>query len=115
MKDKNNGVETKGHHNRKVAQNRGSKWKMSLKVGKMDAVLNPSTVAVIRVKKNLSQEDVARRLKITTNTYGSAERGKRPVKKDRAIAIAGILQLSVSQLFTALPKNKFIVRKYARV
>lgn len=89
----------KHHHNKKVALNRGDNWRLNLVKGKLDASLNPTKLRLYRVKKGLSHSTIASELGISTNTYGSIERGQRPVSKERAE--------SISKLFNRRKENFF--------
>ena len=96
------------HFNQKVAKNRGSSWKSKLITGKLDAMMNPTRLRLIRTKKGLSQDILASKLNIALSSYGAIERGIRPLKDDRAKKLSSILGKSKSYLFRKHGENKFI-------
>lgn len=99
------------HWNQKVAANRGKSWKKALLSGRLDASRNPTKIRLARVKKSLSQTDVATSLGLTYATYGSIETGKRPVQEERAAQISELLGLKVSIAFAPYKEGKLIARK----
>jgi DNA-binding XRE family transcriptional regulator len=93
-------MKSKKHHNTKVAENRGDKWKTNLKKGKLDARLNPTKITLKRIEKDISQDQIAKKLEFSRTTYGSIERGQRVIKKDKAFLIASTLGTKISHIFT---------------
>lgn len=91
----------------KIAKNRGDKWKENFMAGRMDAQLNPTVLRLARLKLNVHQEDIAKRLDLSESTYGSIERAKRLVKDDDAQKISKVLKQPVEKLFRRKGK-KFI-------
>jgi len=89
----------KHHHNKKVALNRGENWRLNLVKGKLNASLNPTKLRLYRVKKGLSHDTVAKEIGVSTNTYGSIERGQRPVSKERAEAISKLFNRKKETFF----------------
>lgn len=99
------------HWNQRVAANRGKAWKEKLLAGRFEAARNPTAIRLARVKKLLSQTELAKTLNITYATYGAIEAGKRPAKEDRAKKIAQLLGLSLKSAFTSMGEGKFLARK----
>lgn len=100
----------KHHHNKKVALNRGDNWRLNLVKGKLNASLNPTKLRLFRVKRGISHDTLAKRLDISTNTYGSIERGQRPVSRDRAEAISKLFGRKKESFFKKHEEypNKYI-------
>lgn len=96
--------------NKKVAASRGEKWKKKLSTGRMDAENNPSYIRIMRRKKLLKQEQVAKQVGIKESSFGAIERGFRPVKKEAALKIAKVLEMPMNRIFKPDPhhKNKFV-------
>lgn len=87
------------HWNSKVAKNRGSKWQKNLLSGRLEAQMNPTLIRVTRIKRDFTQQDMAKKLGVTNTTYGAIESGKRTVKKEIAEKICKILDLNSTQVF----------------
>lgn len=102
------------HWNKKVAANRGKAWRNSLFSGRLNAAQNPSAVRLARIKRCLSQTEVAKTLSLTYATYGAIESGKRPVKEDRAKKISDLLGLNFKKAFTIMGEGKYIANRNAR-
>lgn len=88
------------HHNVKVAENRGDSWKQNLRASRLDVQLNPTSLRLKRLKKKLTQADIASTLDVSLSTYTAIERGKRTLKIEQAKKIAEILSASFSNLFS---------------
>lgn len=99
------------HWNQKVAANRGKSWRNSLLSGRLEANLRPSAIRLARIKKTLSQSDVAKSLSLTYATYGAIETGKRTVKEERARKISELLGLNFKKAFTSIGEGKFVASK----
>jgi DNA-binding XRE family transcriptional regulator len=97
------------HHNQKVAQNRGSQWRQNLVLGKMESSQNPTILKLERVKNGIPQILLAHTIETSVNSFGSIERGKRPVSKERAMAIASFFGRRINRLFEPVG-NKFIAK-----
>ena len=93
---------------KKIAANRGLKWRKNIALGRRDAQLNPSNIRLQRLKIGVQQEDIAKQLKISESTFGSIERGKRLVKLDVAKQISQRLKLPLNKLFKSKSKNKYV-------
>lgn len=91
-------------HN-KIATARGSTWHKNMLIGRREAVLNPSNIRLARLKKEMHQDQLAKRLEMSESTYGAIERGKRPVKTDQAKEIASHLGMPVEKLFRQYSKR----------
>lgn len=98
------------HWNEKVSKNRGEAWKKNLVKGKLEAKENPTSLYKTRVKKLMPQNKIAATLKTSLATYGAIERGKRLVKKERAVKIAEILGVSTKSLFKEVDKDKLLAK-----
>ena len=90
-----------------IARNRGASWHRNMLAGRRDAQLNPSVIRLARLRKQLHQSIVAKKLVLSESTYGAIERGKRPVDKETASKISGILGVSAEKLFKSTGK-KFV-------
>lgn len=96
--------------NRKVVEARGDSWRKKVVQGKYDAKTNPSVLCQQRVKKGLTQTELANEIEVSLSSYGAIERGARPVKGLIAFAIAKKLRMNTDELFDAEDK-KFIAKK----
>lgn len=99
------------HWNRKVAASRGKNWKSSILSGRLDASRNPTSIRLARIKKALSQTEVADSLGLTYATYGAIESGRRKVKLERAKRIAELLGMSLKNSFAGAGNDKYLARK----
>ena len=93
------------NQHKNIAKARGKKWKANLARGRREALLKPSFLRLVRLNKGLDQEDIAKRLKISTSAWGAIERAKQPVKSKDAEAIAKIFGRPVKFFFKE-PDNK---------
>lgn len=91
---------------KKIAVSRGQDWKDKLSKGRIDALLNPSRMRLKRLELRLDQRDVARQLSLNASVFGGIERGRVPVKADRAKKIAAFFKAPLEALFRPTPKNK---------
>ncbi len=96
--------------NHKVAANRGPEWRKKLLQGRLEIQMNPTTVRLRRIKKNLTQGEVALKAGLSVGTYGAVESGRRLVSKEKAERIAKILSLQADKAFENKIKNKYIAR-----
>lgn len=97
-----------GDWNKKISGKRGKTWIENMIKGRRDAITNPSNIRLVRLKEGLQQEAVAKKAGMSIATFGGIERGKRPVKEERARRIASVLRKPLDKLFKKTPKNKFI-------
>ena len=94
---------------KKIANARGSKWKANLIKGKREALLHPSLLRIARLQKGLDQEDIAKKLNISTSAWGAIERGKQPIKGESANLIAKLFGKPTSFFFKSSDvKGKFV-------
>lgn len=93
--------------NRKIGEKRGSQWVENLKNGRRESMLSPSRIRLIRLKRGLSQEEVAKALGLTESTYQAIERGKRMVDFERANQVAAYFKGITRNLFSKVSKDKF--------
>lgn len=93
---------------KKIAANRGERWLKNVLAGRRDALLNPSNIRLFRLKLNIHQEAIAKKLNVSESTFGSIERGKRKVSKQLAQQIAAILGTSDHKLFKFVKHDKYI-------
>lgn len=100
----------KSNWNAKVAKNRGEEWRKKLREGRLQARMNPSALYLMRLAKNLTQAEIAKKIGVTVPTYGAIERAKRPLVNDRALKICSILKTDSGKLFKKLSDNKFIAK-----
>lgn len=96
---------------KKVASVRGDDWRKKLVKGKFEAKNNPSLLYQQRVKKGLTQTELAQEIGASLSTYGGIERGMRPVKGLIATALAKKLRAGVEDLFAKHGENKMIAKK----
>lgn len=96
--------------NSKVAKSRGNNWKQKLVEGKLDAALHPSKLRLLRVKKGISQGELAKKLGLPLSTYGSIERGKLAVKNPMAQKLSSTLKASVTQIFHGSDNKLFAIK-----
>jgi transcriptional regulator with XRE-family HTH domain len=87
------------HFNSRVAASRGSEWRENLKTGKLEARMNPSRIAEIRMARGLRQADIAARLQMSLATYCAVERGKRLIKDILAKHVAAELGVKIGEIF----------------
>ncbi len=97
--------------NAKVAKKRGSAWRSKLISGRLDAAINPTRLRLARIKKGVSQAEVAKTLGVPTSTYGSIERGHLTVAKKKAVKIAIILKKAMTDLFNYKEKDVLVAKK----
>ena len=93
---------------KKIAANRGAAWRKNMLAGRREALLNPSNIRLVRLKKDIHQAVIAKRLDMSESTFGAIERGKRLVKKDVAAEIAEILGAPLQKLFKPAQKQKYV-------
>lgn len=93
---------------KKIAANRGVKWREKLSAGRMEASLNPSNIAIARRSQGLQQTDLAKKVRLKDSTLGAIERGHRSATVDTAKKIAAALNVPVTKLFKPDGK-KFVV------
>lgn len=92
--------------NRTVAALRGERWRANLVRGKMESQFFPSAMKVLRVKKLMSQYEMAKLCNSSIANLGGIERGTRTVKPRLAERIAAILEAPVEKLFKKDSKGK---------
>lgn len=86
-------------NNRKVASNRGLKWRQALAKGKLNALMKPSKIRHLRVSENKTQKALAKSLDLSASTFMAIEQGKRAVTPERADKIAKYFKTKVKNLF----------------
>ncbi len=94
--------------NIQVAKNRGSEWSKNLIKGKLEAQLYPTVLKTIRIKKAVSQADLAKLLKVSLATFGSIERGKRSASAKVASEIIKKLGGNINQYFKPTKSGRFL-------
>ena len=91
---------------------RSAKWRKSLAKGRHEAQIAPSVLRLVRLKKNLNQVVMAKKIGFSQGTLCGIERGKRPLSKATALVIAKSLKVSLPKLFKSIPKSdKFLAIK----
>lgn len=91
----------------KIAKARGERWRKNVLAGRRDARLNPSLICLCRIKKNVMQSEIAKKLGMSESAFGKIERGKQLVKIDTAKAISLLLGVPMAKLFKSEGK-KFV-------
>lgn len=91
--------------NKKVAKSRGSDWKKKLVEGKLDAGLYPTILKQKRVEKGVSQEAIAKEIKLGLATYGGIERARVPVKLMTATFLANFFKTDIDKMFKIVDKE----------
>ena len=99
---------SKKNWHKKIARNRGESWRKNMLAGRRDAILNPSNIRLLRLKGDVHQEVIAKKLDMSESTYGAIERGKRMVSGETAKAIASILGVSATKIFKFVRHDKYI-------
>jgi transcriptional regulator with XRE-family HTH domain len=97
--------------NTKIVENRGDNWKKKLSKGRLDSEMNPTQLKILRVAKGLSQEEAAKKFRLSNSTYGGIERGLRLLSKSRAELIAKNFSKPVKALFDLKTDSKYIAIK----
>lgn len=97
--------------NSKIVKSRGDSWKRKLSEGRLDAEMNPTKLKVARVSKGMSQEEAAKRFKLSNSTYGGIERGLRLLSKARAEVISKNFGKPMKALFDLKTDAKYIAIK----
>lgn len=92
---------------KKIAANRGAKWRKNVGVGHRLVEANPSLVRLHRLKKAWNQAEMALKLQMNPSTFGPIERGAQTVDEASAKKIASFLGQPVGKLFRK-EKSKFI-------
>jgi len=95
--------------NRIVAAVRGDSWRANLVRGKMESQFFPSVIKILRVKRLMSQYEMARLLGISIASFGGIERGTRPARPQIAEKIASILGENRKKLFKEIDKKLFAI------
>lgn len=93
---------------KKIAKNRGESWHKNMLAGRRDAVLNPSNIRLLRMRGNVYQDVIAKKLGMSESTFGAVERGKRMVSTEAAKAIAAYLSVDVKKIFKFVRHGKYI-------
>lgn len=103
----------KAHWNKKVAANRGPAWRKKLLAGRLDIQMNPTKLRLSRIKLNKTQIDLAKKVGMSSTTYGAVESGRRAVAKTRAEKIAKSLGMAFTTAFakTKNHPNRFMAAK----
>ena len=101
-------MKSKKHPNSKVAASRGKEWKAKLMSGKLEVHMNPTKLRLTRLEKQINQIALAKKIGLSTATYGSIERGKRPVSNERALKIAKNIGAKVEHLFNPISAKKML-------
>lgn len=70
----------------------------------MDKILGEN-IRLIRLKKGLSQQNIADDLEITVSSYSKMERGEIDLKYSRIVQIANALKVSVFEIIGSDEKN----------
>jgi len=96
------------HANAKVAASRGSQWRAKLMSGKFEAMTKPTQLRLTRLERQINQISLAKKVGLSTATYGSIERGKRAVSVDRAKKIAKNVGVKVEALFSSINAKKML-------
>lgn len=96
--------------NKKIAKTRGSRWKQNLIIGRLDSELHPTKLKLGRIRRQISQTLLAKKLGISIATYGAIERAKRPAMPTTAKKIAAELKFNPTQLFR-IAEGKYIAVK----
>ena len=91
--------------NQKVAKVRSAKWRDNLRKGRIQSMMKPTKLRMIRIKAILSQEEIAAKVGIKLGTYGAIERGLRNINEARAEKIANILKANPKTIFKTNPKS----------
>lgn len=86
-------------HRKAVAKKRGEKWKKALKLGRKAVKEKPSSLRKARAKKELTSEEISKKLGLKRSSYQEIETGRRMVKPEVAKAVANILKVPVKVLF----------------
>ena len=105
----------KGSWSQKISASRGKQWLKNVAAGRRDASLNPSNIRLLRLRQGLDQESLARLVGISESTFGAIERGRRPVKKEVAQAIANTLKTVLPKVFTQKAKKFIAVIQKQRI
>ena len=67
----------------------------------------PEKIKIIRSYKNWTQEDIAEKLGISTNSYAKIERGETDVNFSRLQQIANVMEIELPHLLGLNEKNVF--------
>ena len=84
---------------RKTSPKLRKKFSNSILKGKFEAALSPSKLKIKRIEKSLSQDDLAKKLKMSQASYAAIESKRRKVKPDRAQKIAKLLKVKDTDIF----------------
>lgn len=93
---------------KKIAKARGARWKQNMLAGRREAQISPSLIRLARLAKDIEQTTLAIKMKVSASTFGSIERGRRPVSLTDATKIASHLGMTRSKLFREMAKDKFV-------
>ena len=96
--------------NKKVAQNRGEKWKENLIAGRLEAEMHPTQLKIARFRKKLSQLKLAQKLGKSLSTYGAIERGRIGIKEVLVRKLSSLLGRKKDELFR-MKNGRYIALK----
>jgi DNA-binding XRE family transcriptional regulator len=93
---------------KKIAKNRGESWRKNMLAGRRDAILNPSHVRLLRLKYDIHQAEIAKKINISESTFGAIERAKRMVNGGDAQKIAAALNVAKEKIFRFVKHDKYL-------
>lgn len=83
--------------------------------GRLNAITNPTQIRLARIKKGLTQTDVAKEIGLTYATYGAIEAGRRKMKEERAKRISDLLGLNIRRAFVTLDSGKLVAAHRVKI
>jgi DNA-binding XRE family transcriptional regulator len=96
--------------NTAVSLARSNEWKKKLVNGKLDSQLNPSKLKISRVKMNVPQEVISKKVGLSISYYGMIERGTRMASKDMALKISKLMSGAMKDYFVAKGKKFEVIK-----
>jgi len=94
--------------NRKVADNRGEKWRRNLRAGRLSVQLNPSKLRIKRMSEGFTQDQLAKLIEVSLPTYCAIDKGDRTIKESAVKKICDALKIKkYSEFFYKDSKGKW--------
>ena len=107
MKKKSSSVKSIG----KTPIKRGKNWIKNLSKARLDVQMNPTSLRLHRLQKNMTQADIAGFAGISLATYTAIERRKRKAKLVFAESISKKLGVPMDEVFEACESQATVAKK----
>lgn len=78
---------------------------------RLEYIRNPNKIQSLRMKKGVSQIEIANKLGLSRIYYGNIEKGIKPASTELAGEIAKVYKVKVSDLFKKFDEKRFIAKE----